>query len=84
MIDSPEDEIRALAQEDALKADIALPDPDISPQHAMLTGAGTHFNLKDMSMNGTYVNNRKVELATLSDRQKIKLGNTELVYHEKR
>jgi hypothetical protein len=74
----------AIIGSDALKADIALPDPDISPQHAMLTGAGTHFNLKDMSMNGTYVNNRKVELATLSDRQKIRVGNTELVYHEKR
>jgi hypothetical protein len=74
----------AIIGSDALKADIALPDPDISPQHAMLTGAGTHFNLKDMSMNGTYVNNRKIELATLSDQQKIRIGNTELVYHEKR
>lgn len=67
-----------------LKADIALPDPDIAPQHAMLSGAGTHFNLKDMSLNGTYVNGRKVELAALADRQKIRIGNTELVYHEKR
>lgn len=74
----------AIIGSDALKADIALPDPDIAPQHAMLTGAGTHFNLKDMSLNGTFVNSRKIELATLSDRQKIRLGNTELVYHEKR
>src|SRR5512136_723953 len=32
---------------DALKSDIVLPDPDIAPQHAMLKGAGTHFNIKD-------------------------------------
>jgi hypothetical protein len=74
----------AIVGSDALKADIALPDPDILPQHAMLTGAGTHFNIKDMSLSGTFVDNRKIELATLADRQKIRMGNTELVYHEKR
>jgi hypothetical protein len=74
----------ALIGSDALKADIALPDPDVAPQHAMLVGAGTHFNLKDLSLNGTFVDNRKVELARLANRQTIRLGNTELVYHEKR
>jgi hypothetical protein len=67
-----------------LKSDIVLPDPDIAPQHAMLKGAGTHFNLKDMSLNGTFINNKKIEQATLKNRQTLKLGNTELVYHEKR
>src|SRR5689334_5818155 len=37
----------AIIGSSALKADIALPDPDIAPQHAILSGAGTHFNLKD-------------------------------------
>ncbi len=74
----------AIIGSDALKADIALPDPDIAPQHALLTGAGTHFNLKDMSLAGTYVNNRKIEMTALANRQTIRLGNTELVYHEKR
>ena len=69
---------------DALKSEIVLPDPDIAPQHAMLKGLGTHFNLKDMSLNGTYVNNKKIELSQLSNNQVIRLGNTELVYHEKR
>jgi len=68
----------------ALKSDIVLPDPDIAPQHAMLKGAGTHFNIKDMSLNGTFVNNRKIEQAILKNRQTLKLGNTELIYHEKR
>ncbi|MCJ7511970.1 MAG: FHA domain-containing protein, partial [Anaerolineales bacterium] len=74
----------AILGSDALKADIALPDPDIAPQHAMLVGAGTHLNLKDLSLKGTYVNNRKVEIAALADHQKIRMGNTELVYHERR
>lgn len=74
----------AIIGSDALKADIVLPDPDIAPQHAMLVGAGTHFLLKDLGLSGTYVNNRRVEMSSLVDRQKIRMGNTELVYHEKR
>lgn len=67
-----------------LKSEIVLPDPDIAPQHAMLSGDGMHFALKDMSMAGTYIDNRKVERVQLSNGQKIRMGNTELVYHEKR
>jgi hypothetical protein len=69
---------------DALKADIVFPDPDIDPQHAMLTGTGSHFLIKDMSKGGTFLNNRKVEMTELADRQTLRLGNTEMIYHEKR
>jgi hypothetical protein len=69
---------------DALKSDIAFPDPDVAPQHAMLTGTGSHFLIKDMSSTGTFVDGRRVEMVQLGDRQKIRIGNTELVYHEKR
>jgi hypothetical protein len=69
---------------DALKADIVFPDPDIDPQHAMLTGTGSHFLIKDMSKAGTFLNNRRVEMTELMDRQKLRLGNTEMIYHEKR
>ena len=69
---------------DALKSEIVLPDPDIAPQHAMLTGDGRAFEIKDMSMNGTFINNKSVERVGLDDRQTIKMGNTEMVYHEKR
>jgi hypothetical protein len=69
---------------DALKSDIVLPDPDIAPQHAMLKGAGTHFNLKDLSLSGTFVNNKRIEQVALHNNQTIKVGNTQLVYHEKR
>ncbi|MEI8133019.1 MAG: FHA domain-containing protein [Leptolinea sp.] len=74
----------AIIGSSSLKADIALPDPDILPQHAMLQGGGNYFNLKDMSMTGTFVNNKRVEQTRLSNQQVIRMGNTELVYHEKR
>jgi len=67
-----------------LKSEIGLPDPDVAPQHAILQGAGTHFTLKDISMNGTFVNNRRIEQTRLANRQTIKVGNTEMMYHEKR
>jgi FHA domain len=69
---------------DALKADIVLPDPDVAPQHAMLKGSGTHFNLKDMSLNGTFINSQRIEQAVLKNHQTIRVGNTQVVYHEKR
>jgi len=68
----------------ALKSEIVLPDPDIAPQHAMLTGDGKQFSVKDISLSGTFINNKKIELARLVNGQKIRMGNTELVYHEKR
>jgi hypothetical protein len=68
----------------ALKSEIVLLDPDIAPQHAMLTGNGSHFTLKDMSLSGTFINKRRVELAELTNNSSIRMGNTEMVYHEKR
>ncbi len=67
-----------------LKSEIVLPDPDIAPQHAMLTGDGNQFTVKDMSLSGTFINNRKIERAQLANGQRIRMGNTEMVYHEKR
>lgn len=68
----------------ALKSEIVFPDPDISPQHAMLTGDGKSFTIKDMSMSGTFINGKKIERAQLSNGQKLRMGNTEMTYHEKR
>lgn len=67
-----------------LKSEIVFPDPDIAPQHAMLTSDGVYFTLKDISLNGTYVNNKRVERAQLYDGQNIRMGNTDMIYHEKR
>ncbi len=68
----------------ALKSEIVLPDPDIAPQHAMLTGDGSQFTVKDISLSGTFINNKKIEHARLNNGQRIRMGNTEMVYHEKR
>ncbi len=68
----------------ALKSEIVLPDPDIAPQHAMLTGDGTHFTLKDMSLSGSFINKHRIERAQLTNNSTIRMGNTEMVYHEKR
>lgn len=68
----------------ALKAEIVFPDPDIAPQHALLTSSGTHFTLKDISLKGTLVNNRRIETARLGNNQDIQMGNTRIKYHEKR
>ncbi len=67
-----------------LKSEIVFPDPDIAPQHALLTGNGSSFSIKDISLNGTFINNRKIEQAQLVNRQTIRMGNTQMVYHEKR
>jgi len=67
-----------------LKSEIVLPDPDIAPQHAMLTGDGIHFTLKDMSLSGTFINKRRIEQVQLVNNSTLRMGNTELVYHEKR
>ena len=67
-----------------LKSDIVLPDPDIAPQHALLKGEDSHFTLKDLSLTGTFVNHQKIEQTQLRANQVIKIGNTELVYHERK
>ena len=67
-----------------LKSDIVLPDPDIDPQHALLKGEDSHFNLKDLSLSGTFINGQKIEQAQLRKNQTLKIGNTELVYHERK
>ena len=67
-----------------MKADIVLTDPNVTPQHAILKGHGNYFTLKDISMSGTTINGRKVEQVRLANGQRIRMGNTEFVYHEKR
>jgi hypothetical protein len=67
-----------------LKSDIVLPDPDIAPQHALLKGEDSHFTLKDLSLTGTFINNQKIEQTQLRVNQVIKIGNTELVYRERK
>jgi hypothetical protein len=80
-----EDAHAAIIGSNVMKSDIAIPDPEVAPQHARIKGAGQFFTLQDMSVGaGTYVNGRKIELHRLNNRQVIRIGKTELVYHERR
>jgi len=67
-----------------LKSDIVITDPNIAPQHAILKGEGAYFTLKDISMSGTYIGGKKIEVARLRPNQRIRMGKSEMVYHEKR
>ncbi len=67
-----------------LKSEIVFPDPDIAPQHALLTGNGSNFTIKDISQSGTFINKHRINQMQLANRQTIRMGNTEMVYHEKR
>lgn len=67
-----------------LKSDIVIADPDIAPQHAILKGEGTYFTLKDISMSGTWLDGKKIEISRLRANAQIKMGKSEMVYHEKR
>jgi pSer/pThr/pTyr-binding forkhead associated (FHA) protein len=42
------------------------------------------FALKDMSLEGTYINGKRIERIQLANGQRIRMGNTEMIYHEKR
>lgn len=61
--------------------DIPLSDPRASRVHASLEVYGsTCVLLKDLgSMNGTYVNDRRVNTAELSDGDEIRVGETKLL-----
>lgn len=78
------DAVSAYIGSSPLKSDIVIADPDITPQHAILKGEGTYFTLKDISMSGTYVDGKKVEVTRLRPSSHIKMGKSEMIYHEKR
>ena len=61
-----------------------LPDPDIAPQHAMLTGDRHPLHHQRYEPRGTFVNQRRIERTRLANSTTIRMGNTEMVYHEKR
>jgi hypothetical protein len=74
----------AIIGSSSLKAEIVLPDPDVAPQHAMMIGSDTHFSIKDISLQGTYLEGQKVNQASLVNGNRFQLGKTMLVYHERR
>ncbi len=60
-------------------------DPEVKPRHAVISRSGQSFILKDVSGGaGLWVNGRAVSNATLSDGDRIRIGNYELSFHLKK
>jgi len=64
---------------------IQVDDNEVSRRHAEIRRVGETFVVGDLkSSNGTYLNNRKVERAELSNGDQIQVGRTVLVYSKDR
>lgn len=65
--------------------DIALPDVNVSREHAALAPEGDGWVVEDLnSTNGTFVNGERISRLRLRDGDVIGVGVTELAYHEPR
>jgi hypothetical protein len=55
---------------------------DVSRRHAVVSVANGVYVLRDLqSQNGTFVNGHRIAEQPLSDGDRIRIGNTELVFH---
>ena len=62
---------------------VALPDPICSRVHARISAGEGRWVVSDhSSRNGTYVNGQKVHEASLGEGHVIRIGSTELEFHE--
>lgn len=62
-------------------SDIFLDDVTVSRRHAVVRRVGTDYHVSDAgSLNGTYVNQSRVESAVLSDGDELQIGKFKLVY----
>lgn len=60
---------------------VQLRDNEVSRRHAEVRRVGDSFVIDDLrSSNGTFVNNRRIERATLSRGDRVQIGGTLLVY----
>jgi pSer/pThr/pTyr-binding forkhead associated (FHA) protein len=64
------------------ECDIQISDPNASRRHAEIRRDGDTFSVVDLgSTNGTDLNGRRTQRATLSDGDRITIGTTDLVFH---
>ena len=64
-----------------IDSDILVDDPSVSASHAwIMNQQGHHVIMNTLSTNGTFVNDRRVHEATLRHRDRIRLGQAELVF----
>ncbi len=63
--------------------DIELRDTLVSRRHTEFIKRGTKYTLYDLgSSNGTYVNNKKVDVKVLENGDEVLIGETVLVFHD--
>jgi len=60
---------------------IFLDDVTVSRRHAVLIGSGDTYTIEDQgSLNGTYVNRKRIESAQLSDGDELQIGKYRLTF----
>ena len=65
-------------------SDVFLDDVTVSRDHALVVRRGDEYHLDDLgSLNGTYVNRRRIESHRLADGDEIQVGKYKLSYLEK-
>ena len=63
------------------ECDIFLDDVTVSRRHAELTREGDAFSIRDLgSLNGTYVNRKRIESAVLGDDDEVQIGKYRLTF----
>ena len=66
------------------ECDVFLDDVTVSRRHAIITRGRDGFTIDDEgSLNGTYVNRRRVETATLEDGDEVQIGKYRLTFLER-
>ena len=68
----------------APECDVFLDDVTVSRNHAVITRGADGFTIDDEgSLNGTYVNRRRVETAKLEDGDEVQIGKYKLTFLER-
>ena len=63
------------------ECDVFLDDVTVSRRHAELTREGDTFSIRDLgSLNGTYVNRKRIESVILEDDDEVQIGKYRLTF----
>ena len=63
------------------ECDIFLDDVTVSRRHAELTREGSVFTIRDLgSLNGTFVNRRRIESSVLDDDDEVQIGKYRMTF----
>ena len=63
------------------ECDVFLDDVTVSRRHAELVNENDSFSIRDLgSLNGTYVNRKRIESATLEDGDEVQIGKYRLTF----